>query len=253
VLIDWFTIVAQIVNFLVLILLLRRFLYRPILNAMQERERQVAERLESAAQERLQAEEERRRYEALNAELRKGYTQKQRQAEDEVDVWRKQALHDARLEVDDALHSWRRSLEQEKEAFGAELRQFAVRQAYAIAGQALRDLAEAPLEERMLELFLSRLEKNEIDLERFKDSARQGLTLYSAFELPEHAQARIRAALRSKLGQDVSLRFEIQPELEAGIELLSVDGYQAAWNLKRYLQALDDDLHSQLQQDNLKA
>lgn len=77
-LIDWFTVIAQIVNFLVLLLLLRRFLYRPILDAMQARERKVAERLESAAQERIRAEEERERYKALTEELR------QRQSENKA-------------------------------------------------------------------------------------------------------------------------------------------------------------------------
>ena len=69
-LIDWFTVIAQIINFLVLLLLLRRFLYKPILNAMEERERKVAERLESARQERVRAEEERARYETLTGDLR---------------------------------------------------------------------------------------------------------------------------------------------------------------------------------------
>ena len=54
--IDWFTVVAQIVNFLILAGLLAKLLYRPIVSAMQEREERIAARMQ-AAQEREQAAE----------------------------------------------------------------------------------------------------------------------------------------------------------------------------------------------------
>ena len=46
--IDWFTVVAQIVNFLTLVGLLKKFLYGPIIRAMDDRERRIASRLEEA-------------------------------------------------------------------------------------------------------------------------------------------------------------------------------------------------------------
>ena len=41
-LIDWFTVVAQVVNFLILVWLLKRFLYKPILDAIDAREKRIA-------------------------------------------------------------------------------------------------------------------------------------------------------------------------------------------------------------------
>ena len=49
-LIDWFTVCAQIVNFLVLVALLKHFLYGPILRAMDAREQTIAGRLAEAQQ-----------------------------------------------------------------------------------------------------------------------------------------------------------------------------------------------------------
>ena len=40
--IDWFTVVAQAINFLILVWLLKRFLYKPILHAIDEREKGIA-------------------------------------------------------------------------------------------------------------------------------------------------------------------------------------------------------------------
>lgn len=249
-LIDPFTVAAQIVNFLILMLLLRRFLYRPILNAMEERERKVMERLEEAERKRLEAEQERQRYRSLNQELRKYYAEKQREAEEEVEAWRKEALHAARQEVEATLQGWRQSVEQEMEAFAARLRQFTVQQTYAIAGKALRELADARLEERMVEVFLSRLEQGEIDLSALQESQLSGtdsaLTLRSAFELSPETQRRLQRALQAQFGEDLPLQFETDPGLEAGIELSGEDGYQVAWNLRRYLEALEEELEGQL-------
>ena len=47
-LIDWFTVGAQALNFLILILLMKRFLYKPILNAIDGREKRIAKELKDA-------------------------------------------------------------------------------------------------------------------------------------------------------------------------------------------------------------
>jgi F-type H+-transporting ATPase subunit b len=245
VLIDWFTVIAQIINFLILVLLLRRFLYKPILNAMQERERKVAERLESAKQERVHAEQERERYESLTAELRQHAEQKKSEAEEEVAAWRKENLQQARQDVDSAKQSWRKALEQEQQAFAAELREFTVRQSYAVAGKALHDLADIGLEEHLLTRFIARLENGEVSLDELKANDR--LTVRSAFDLSANMREQIADAVHKSLGRKVSLDYETSPELGAGIEIESAEGYQVAWNLNRYLQALEEDLSSQLQ------
>ena len=45
---DWFTLIAQLVNFLVLVWLLKRYLYKPILDAIDERENLIASQLHAA-------------------------------------------------------------------------------------------------------------------------------------------------------------------------------------------------------------
>ena len=51
-LIDWFTIGAQALNFLILVWLLKHFLYQPILNAIDEREKRIAKELADAVAKR---------------------------------------------------------------------------------------------------------------------------------------------------------------------------------------------------------
>ena len=57
-LIDWFTVIGQLLNFLVLVWLMKRFLYRPILNAIDEREKKIAAELADADTKKALAQKE---------------------------------------------------------------------------------------------------------------------------------------------------------------------------------------------------
>ena len=46
--INWFTVAAQVLNFLVLVWLLKRFLYKPILKAIDDREKMIAAQIKDA-------------------------------------------------------------------------------------------------------------------------------------------------------------------------------------------------------------
>ena len=65
-LIDWFTVGAQIVNFLVLVWLLQHFLYKPVLNAIDAREKRIAAELADADAKKAEAEKERTDFEDKN-------------------------------------------------------------------------------------------------------------------------------------------------------------------------------------------
>ena len=57
--INWFTVIAQVINFLILVWLLKKFLYKPILNAIDEREKKIADKIKDAdAQKALAHKEE---------------------------------------------------------------------------------------------------------------------------------------------------------------------------------------------------
>ena len=54
--IDWVTVVAQMINFLVLVYLLKRFLYGPIVKAMERREHAIAEQQQQVQEQLAEAE-----------------------------------------------------------------------------------------------------------------------------------------------------------------------------------------------------
>src|SRR5690242_5427666 len=95
-LIDWFTVGAQVVNFLILVWLLKRFLYRPILNAIDVREKRIAAELADAAAKQTGAQKERDEFQHKNEEFDRQRAALLRQATDEAKAERQRLLDDAR-------------------------------------------------------------------------------------------------------------------------------------------------------------
>src|ERR1700683_1776942 len=70
-LIDWFTVAAQAVNFLLLVWLLKRFLYKPVLAAIDEREKRIAMQIQDAEKKKAEAVQEQAAFSQKNEEVEK--------------------------------------------------------------------------------------------------------------------------------------------------------------------------------------
>ncbi|MBK8989108.1 MAG: F0F1 ATP synthase subunit B [Chloroflexi bacterium] len=244
-LIDWFTVIAQIINFLILVLLLRRFLYRPILNAMAERERKIADRLAAAEAQRVAATAEIEAYRQKNSAFAQEREQMVREAEATA-VARKQAwLEQARTEVNETRTRWQKALAEEKESFLQTMRQQVGQQTYHVIRRALTDLADAGLEARIVDVFLARLAALPPDDAQTIYEALQGdmavLTLNSSFEIDNAQRQALRQALFAQFGPGQAIRFATTPDLICGLELVA-PGHKVAWSLSSYLDELEETL-----------
>src|SRR5471030_2228438 len=99
-LIDWFTVVAQVVNFPILVWLLKRFLYRPILNAIDAREKKIAKELADADAKKAEAQKERDEFQHKNEEFEQQRTALMNKATEEAKNERQQLLDEARQAAD---------------------------------------------------------------------------------------------------------------------------------------------------------
>jgi len=156
-LIDPFTVVAQIVNFLVLVWLLRRVLYGPITRAMTARESRIREEVDEARRLRAEAQAEGEQYRQQLATFEDERAARLAEARAELDTWRRTHMQTVRTEVEAMRLRWQQAIEQEKEAFLLELRHRAGREVLAAVRRALRDLADADIDTRMVGRFLIRL------------------------------------------------------------------------------------------------
>lgn len=244
-LIDWFTVAAQIINFLILVWLLRRFLYRPILNAMAERERNIAGRLEQVEQQRTAAAAEIKTYQQKNAAFEQEREELMRQAQALAADQREKWLEQARAEVNETRTRWQKALAEEKESFLQTVRRQAGEQTYRIIRRALADLADADLEARVVQLFLTRLAAlPEAEARSIREALQEEtavLTLNSAFELDKTQWQALRQAIFAQFGIGQPIKVQTTPDLICGLEL-AAPGQKVAWSLASYLDELEEAL-----------
>jgi F-type H+-transporting ATPase subunit b len=241
--IDWITVSAQIVNFLVLVWLLKRFLYQPVIRAMDKREQRIAERLEEAQHREQQAQAQQQQYLEKESELDQRREAILNQARDEADKQRRQLTDLAREEVSEKQKQWQQQAEQEKDAFLKTLRNKSSDAIQAICRKALRELANTELEEQVIDSFihhLKSLDKISRDaMVQAVDKASEPMHIRTAFELDSSVRARITRAMHEHIAEGVDIDYGISERLLCGIEL-SAGGQRLSWSLAGYLDELGE-------------
>jgi F-type H+-transporting ATPase subunit b len=251
---DLFTFVAQVVNFVVLVVLLRIFLYKPVIRAMDERERRIASRLEEADEEQRRAEEEadsyRKKQEELEARRNEIMSEVRREAEDK----KAQLLNAARQEAEDSREQWRLALERQKDGFLRRLRSRVGEETYRIARRALRDLADAELEARIIAVFARRIDLLEDERRRkLAEALSDGgqVRIQSAFALEDEDRRRLEEKMRSLAEGQLSFEFEERDELLSGIELRAGDE-KVSFSLESYLTELEQRMREAIEEESEK-
>ncbi|MGB3798279.1 MAG: F0F1 ATP synthase subunit delta, partial [Lewinella sp.] len=240
--INWFTVIAQAVNFLLLVWLLKKFLYRPILEAVDARENKIADELKEAAAEKATAQQEQEALKKRNEDFdlqKKGLLDT---AVAEVAA-EKATLIDSATTAAKALRAkLHKAGEAERSTRDKQVAEGAQRQVFALARRALTDIASVSLEEQATNTFISHLLAVPADQ---KDKLLSALTddgssivVKSAFELAPAQRTKLTDAVNELLGAQATLQFRVVPEVISGIEL-STDGFKVAWSFSEYLSALD--------------
>lgn len=240
---DWFTVIAQIINFLVLVALLKRFLYGPIVRAMDRREAEITARFEDAAKKADDACHERERYESLMEEFAKTREVMRVEAREEADTLRKELLGKAREEVARSRTQWLESFRRERDSLFRALRRHVCEQVCAVSRRILTDMADASLEERMAACLEQRIRDMETEgreqLAGHFRTPEQKIVVRSAFEMSTEARRKIIRILESLDADTGTVRFEVEPTLICGIDIRA-GGRSLAWNLEEHLGDVED-------------
>ena len=241
-LIDWFTVGAQVLNFLVLVWLLKRYLYKPILDAIDARETRIAQELAGADAKKAEAQKEQDDFKHKNEVFDQQRAALLSKATDEAQTERKRLIDEARKAADALSVKRSEALRNEARTLNKSVGARATQEVFAIARKTLKDLATATLEERMTAVFTDRLREldgKEKSVFAGAIKAAPGPALIrSAFDLPQEQRAAIQAALNEAFGTDVRVRFETAPELISGIEF-TASGQKVAWSIDNYLEGLE--------------
>jgi F-type H+-transporting ATPase subunit b len=240
-LIDWFTVCAQALNFLILVWMMKHFLYKPILDAIDTREKKIAAELADASAKKSEAQKDRDDFQHKNDEFDKERAALMSKAADEAKVEGRRLLDDAR-KASDALSVQRQeALKSDAKNLDQAISRRTQEEVFAITRRALTDMATTSLEDRMSEVFTRRLREmngaaKQTIANALKTETNPAL-VRSAFEMPADQRAAIQNALNETFSADVRVTFEAAPDLVSGIELVT-NGQKMGWTLADYLTSM---------------
>ncbi len=241
-LINWFTVVAQAINFLILVWLLKHFLYKPILHAIDEREKGIATQLAQAEAKEAEAQKDRDDFQHKNEAFDQERAALLKKATDDANSERQRLLDEARKDADALRAKRQTALQSEQRNLNQEIVRWTQKEVFAIARKTLADLAATSLEERMGDVFVRRIRAltgaaKEQLATAFKTS-NHTVSVHSAFDLPPAQRTAIESAVKETFAPEAQVQFETAPELVCGIDL-STNGHKVSWSIADYLATLE--------------
>lgn len=245
--INLFEIVAQIINFFILLFILQKLLYKPVINVMEERQ----ERIQKS---QIEADEKMGKARGLIDDYDKKIADIEQEKREILDDARKTAqakkeslLKDYRKEAENKRTAYLKEIEDEKESFIKNLRKKLGESSVKIASGILATISSKELEE---EVFVTFVEKLQAVKESIPDASvlrdEKHLNLYSSKELSQEEKQTIESTLKSQLENLKEINYQVDDQLILGYEL-SLETYTVHSNIKNYLEVIEKDILENLE------
>lgn len=242
---DWFTFIAQFINFIILVLLLKRFLFKPVLKAVDERERSIAAQIQNAENVKKEAITELNDYRRKNMELDQRRQEFLDDAIREANEERNKQLKQLNAEIETLRFQFNETIENEQKNLKEEIKRLTKDEVFTIVRKVLYDLASSSLEDQIAEVFIEKLKKLDTkEKEQLRSEIHKikgGLIVRTTYELATAQQKILTDILSNSHFGELPVRFETAPELVSGIELIA-GGYKLVWSIEDYLAAMEGNM-----------
>ncbi|HEY5774901.1 MAG TPA: F0F1 ATP synthase subunit delta [Xanthomonadales bacterium] len=243
---SWSTFVLEIVNFLILVWILKRFLYKPVLDVIARRRAGIEKTLADAADMQKSAEKLHQQYESRLAE----WNQERQHARDllarEIDAERTKKLEELQTALDREREKARVTEARRQADAVQKLEDTALLQGARFAGRLLQQASGPEMETRLVEMVINELGQLPADrisaLRNSYGNAPTAIEVISAYPLAENHRQGLERALAPVAGDDASLHFKQNRELVAGIRI-TIGAWVLGANLRDELKGFTDFAH----------
>ena len=244
---NWSTFVLEIINFLVLVWILKRFLYQPVLDMIARRRTAIESQLAEARQLHVDADTLKEQYEHRLADWEQERQKAMEKLMLELEENRQQQLEKLKLELsqEDEKNQVARS-RQNKQAT-REIEQRALQQGAEFASRLLSEAAGPELDNRLFNLLLDELgtmSSEQISaLSNNWGESPEHILVTSAYPLTDEKQQRLQDTLSRVTGLSAPLHYEQDSNLLAGLNI-TVGAWVIQLNVRDELQGFVEIAHA---------
>ncbi|MFP4661406.1 MAG: F0F1 ATP synthase subunit B [Halanaerobiales bacterium] len=240
--INWFEIIAQVINFFILLFILQKLFYKPVTEAMKERKSKIQDKREKADEKMNEANELIDKYEQKMESLEDEKEEIIEKAEQEAAEKRDELFEQYREEAEKKRRDYLNEVEEEKERFLENVRIELGKNAVRIASNVLKMVADEDLIDKSLKLFIDRLDS--IDRENIKEEveySKEKVTLYSSHQLEESSKEKIEERLDQLLEGFEEIDYQIEEDLILGYRL-KLESLTVDYSIVKYLDQVEKNI-----------
>jgi len=221
---NWSTFLLEIINFLVLVWILKRFLYRPVLSVLEKRRKEIEQSLNEADNHHSLAIELEQQYkkrledwalekqqlkDTVQQEILTERTHRLEQLETELASERKKTEVVAKRHLEESLRQYQENAHEQGARFATQL----------LAAVASEEL-ESRLFDLLIKIFDELDEERQMTLVNSCKKASGSITVTSAYTLAESQQQKLEQKLNTLCEQSVKINYVQDSQLIAGLRIL---------------------------------
>lgn len=246
---NWVTFIAQIVNLFVLVWLLKRFLYQPIVDALTKRQDYIENKVKNAEDAEKVALKEQKNWEKKQAEFDNQKQKRLDEALEEIEQLKKEQEEIVRQEIKNRREKMQADLNRETISLQLEIRDLMARHFLELSRKVMSDLSGlSPIEQAVL-LFRKKIEKmTAAEKKNIKSILKkQDIIVSLSDKMSDKNTQEFIDFIRKAMNIDTQnkIRIQIEPDLILGVEMVIGDTV-IEWNLRSYLEAFEGNLNAAL-------
>jgi F-type H+-transporting ATPase subunit b len=221
---DIWTFLFQIINFVVLLFILKRLLYKPIREIMEKRRGIIQKNVEDAEKTKMEAEDLKRKYEEEIDKLKDVRTQTFEKLQEEVEIERKRLMGRAEEEAGKIIEKERTIFDTEKKRFETELKDKAIDTVSVFASRLLRDVSDEELHRAVYRKLIKEIGRITSDVTKIEKKDKPLLIeIITAYELSEEELEELQKTMESSATKKVNVSQTVDKNLIAGIKIKAYD------------------------------
>ena len=247
--IDWFEIVAQIINFFIILFILQKLLYKPVINMMETRQERIQKDQIEAEEKMNKAEELISEYDTKIAGVEDEKREILDDARDQAQERKQELLEIYKEEAENKRQVYLNEIEDEKELFIKNLRKKLGQNAVKLASHILSNISSKELEDEIFNTFLENIRnlKDNIEEPGLLDEEKD-IELYSAEELSQDKKEKIKEVLGEQVENLDHLEFAVDEDLVLGYQL-SLETYTVHTDIKNYLDSIEEEIIEEIEKN----
>lgn len=245
--ISLFEIIALIINFFVLLFLLQKLFYRPVMKIMEERQQKIEDSISNAERKNEEAQELIRTYEQKMSEIEKEKMEIMNEAVKEAKDYKMGLVEKYEKEAEVKKSAFMEDVREDREAIHAEIRTFMVKGTVDIARNLVDSFKREDLENYLFEALLERIRT--FSEENPEGARREGgaFILISAGEVDERKKEQLEYVLQENRLETTSLELREDPSLVAGY-MLKMPDYTIYSSISHFVDRKEEQLDHFLEQ-----